>query len=175
VELNPTENIKEQAKKQLEYHSEEKDTETNQKKREFKVLYVEDNRDNLLLLREIIALRPSIDCISAAMGQEGVTMAKTQHPDLIILDLNLPDINGEEVLMQLKRNDVSRDIPVYILTADVMIKKREGLIALGALGYLSKPLDVAYFLDLLDKHLNEARKTNRDRAAFLTRSNRITA
>jgi PAS domain S-box-containing protein len=175
VELNLTENIKEQAKKQLEYHSEEKDTETNQTQREFKVLYVEDNRDNLLLLREIIALRPSIDCISAAMGQEGVTMAETQHPDLIILDLNLPDINGEEVLMQLKRNDVTRDIPVYILTADVMSKKREGLIALGALGYLSKPLDVAYFLDLLDKHLNEARKTNKDRAAFLTRSNRITA
>jgi PAS domain S-box-containing protein len=175
VELNLTENIKEQAKKQLEYHSEEKDTETNQTQREFKVLYVEDNRDNLLLLREIIALRPSIDCISAAMGQEGVTMAEIQHPDLIILDLNLPDINGEEVLMRLKRNDVTRDIPVYILTADVMSKKREGLIALGALGYLSKPLDVAYFLDLLDKHLNEARKTNRDRAAFLTRSNRITA
>ena len=156
VQIALTESVKHLARKQLEAPKAEISQEEDAIKPSFSILYVEDNADNLCLIEEIIELRPSVRCISAIMGKLGIEMATAHQPDLILLDLNLPDINGEEVLMQLKSNDRTRNIPVYILTADVMGKKREELFSLGALGYLTKPLDVVYFLNLLDKYLEEA-------------------
>lgn len=157
VEITVTESVKHQDTKQLQVQKTETSHEEKALKSSFSILYVEDNADNLQLLEEIIELRPNVKCISATMGKLGIEMARAHQPDLIILDLNLPDINGEEVLRQLKRNDSTGEIPVYILTADVMGKRREGLISLGALGYLIKPLDVVYFLKLLDKYIDQVR------------------
>jgi CheY-like chemotaxis protein len=85
-------------------------------------------------------------------GRLGVELAREHHPDLILLDLHLPDIPGDRVLAELQEDAETRDIPVIVLSADAT-REREQLLAAGAAAYLTKPIDLRRLLDVFDRHL----------------------
>ncbi len=120
---------------------------------ERRLLYVEDTLANLRLIEEILHTRPSIRLIPAMQGQLGLELARQHQPDLILLDLHLPDLPGEEVLARLRADQATRDIPVVILSADAT-RARGPLITAGARAYLTKPIAVRRLLETLDQHLD---------------------
>ena len=103
-----------------------------------RILAVDDNEDNLLLLSEVLN---AFDCslLTATSGQIALTIAQAYNPDLILLDVMLPDLNGIEVVLQLKHNPTTENIPVIAVTALASEEDRDRLLAVGCSGYLSKP------------------------------------
>ena len=114
------------------------------------VLYVEDNRANFRLMERIIAQRRELRLIGAERGRIGLEMAGTQSPDLILLDLHLPDISGNEILDHLKSDPKTAGIPVVVVSADATPGQIDRLLAAGASAYFTKPLDIASILGLFD-------------------------
>ncbi len=119
------------------------------------ILYVEDNLANLRLLERIIARRPGVRLLSAMQGTRGLELARAHRPDLVLLDLHLPDLPGDEVLARLQSDPVTRDVPVVILSADATPGHMSRLLAKGARTYLTKPIDVGSLLAVLDELLGE--------------------
>jgi PAS domain S-box-containing protein len=119
------------------------------------VLYIEDNRANLGLMENALAYRPEVRLLSAMEGGAGLELARQHLPDVILLDIHLPDMPGDEVLRQVRGDPHLRDIPVVIISADATALQIERLRAAGAWDYLTKPLDVPRFLALLDRLLRE--------------------
>src|SRR6266446_3962752 len=117
------------------------------------VLYIEDNLSNLRLLERIIARRPGVTLLSAMQGSRGVELARAHRPDLIILDLHLPDMPGTDVLLRLLADPTTKAIPVVILSADATPGRISRLLEQGARAYLTKPLDVRGLLSLIDDTL----------------------
>jgi CheY-like chemotaxis protein len=117
------------------------------------LLYIEDNLSNLRLIERVLELRPKVRMLSAMQGTLGLDLATQHMPDLILLDLHLPDIKGEEVLAHLRSDPATQEIPVVIITADATPGQVQRLIASGATAYLTKPLDVSEFLTLVDETL----------------------
>jgi CheY-like chemotaxis protein/anti-sigma regulatory factor (Ser/Thr protein kinase) len=116
------------------------------------ILYVEDNIPNAELVEEIISgYRPAIRVIICKYGKKAIEMTANYHPDLILLDLDLPDIHGSEVLASLKAEPQTNSIPVIIVSADAMPEKIERLKHAGAKDYLTKALDIVAFLRVVDK------------------------
>ncbi len=116
------------------------------------ILYIEDNLPNIQLVEDILAAyRPTIRLVSEMYGRRAVKLAADYLPDLILLDLDLPDIHGGEVLKLLQSNAKTASIPVIILSADAMSRKIEQFMQYGAKHYFTKPLDVVVFLKVLDE------------------------
>ena len=120
--------------------------------RERRLLYVEDTVANVQLIEGILDRRPSVRLMPAMLGQLGLDLAHEHRPDLILLDLHLPDIPGEEVLARLSSDDATRDIPVVVLSADAK-RDRSQVLAAGARAYLTKPIGMRQLLETLDAHL----------------------
>jgi CheY-like chemotaxis protein len=120
------------------------------------VLYIEDNQSNLRLVERILVRRPEITLLHAAQGLLGLEVAREHRPDLILLDLHLPDIHGEHVLEQLVRDPRTAVIPVIVISADATTGQIKRLTAAGARAYLTKPLDVGTFLASVDGCLRPA-------------------
>jgi len=120
------------------------------------VLYIEDNLSNLRLIEQVLSRRPHTTLLSAMQGQVGLDLAREHRPDMILLDLHLPDLPGDEVLRRLLDEPRTRQIPVVILSADATPGQSERLLAAGARAYLTKPLDVRQFLALVDEHMSKA-------------------
>lgn len=106
-----------------------------------KVLYIEDNLDNMILVKRVLEIE-GYEVISAETGQEGLVKALETQPDIVITDINLPDIDGYQVTDKLKKNAATAHIPIIAMTANVMKKDRENVIEAGCDGYISKPIDV---------------------------------
>lgn len=119
------------------------------------VLYIEDNTDNMTLVRRILEIE-GYEVISAKNGTEGLTKAFDLLPDLIITDINLPDIDGYEITDTLKRDKKTAHIPVIAMTANVMKKDRENVLQAGCDGYISKPIDVDNLPGQLENFLRGA-------------------
>ena len=119
------------------------------------VLYVEDNQSNLRLVERILAKRPQIKLVSAMDGPLGVELARQHEPALILLDLHLPGMDGEEVLKHLKSDERTARIPVVVVSADATDSRVERLLAGGAEAFLTKPLQVTRFMSLVDATLAE--------------------
>jgi PAS domain S-box-containing protein len=115
-----------------------------------RLLYVEDTVANIRLVEAILAHRPSIGVMSAIQGSVGVELAREHRPDLILLDLHLPDMDGAAVLARLRSDPATSDIPVVILTADATKSQARDLLAAGAAAYRTKPIGVTELLDLVD-------------------------
>jgi CheY-like chemotaxis protein len=115
------------------------------------ILYVEDNLSNLTLIEEVLAEQPHFKLITATQGHLGIELARRDSPDLILLDLHLPDLPGWEVLSRLRRHEATRDIPVVIISADATARQIKRLMAAGARAYLTKPLDVQEFLRVINE------------------------
>ena len=113
-------------------------------------LYIEDNLPNVQLVQGILARRPEVRLLTAFQGALGLELAAQHCPDVILLDLHLPDINGDEVLRRLRSNPATRDIPVVMISADATPGQVERLLRAGADDYLSKPFDIGHFLGVLD-------------------------
>jgi two-component system, cell cycle response regulator DivK len=110
-----------------------------------KILYVEDNEDNIYMLKNRLS-RAGFTVIVATDGTQGVTMATSERPDLILMDLTLPDINGEEATRRLKADPATKSIPVIALTANAMASDRERAIAAGCDEFETKPVDMPRLL-----------------------------
>jgi len=119
------------------------------------ILHVEDNASNLKLVERILARRGEVDLVSAMQGQLGLDLARARAPDLILLDLHLPDLSGREILRRLRTFPETRHIPVVIISADATKTQIARLTDEGAAGYLTKPLDLDAFLELVDRLLAE--------------------
>ena len=117
------------------------------------VLYIEDNLSNLRLIEMVFADWKNLTLIPAMQGQIGLELAREHHPDLILLDLHLPDLMGDKVLARLKADPATRAIPVVILSADATSKQIDSLLAGGAVDYLTKPLDLNRLFEVLGAHL----------------------
>jgi len=122
------------------------------------VLYIEDNPANLRLVERIIKLRPGLRLLCATQGQLGMDLAREHRPNMIFLDLHLPDLLGDEVLRQLRDDAATREIPVTMLSADATPRQVERLLAAGATRYMLKPLNVREFLQTLDETLKEGKR-----------------
>jgi two-component system cell cycle response regulator DivK len=110
------------------------------------ILYIEDNPMNMRLVRKMLKMG-GYDMIEAVNGLDGLAMAAQERPMLILLDINLPDIDGTEVTAQLKSNPELRHIPVIAVTANAMSGDRERFLEAGCDGYISKPLSKETLLE----------------------------
>jgi signal transduction histidine kinase len=119
------------------------------------VLYIEDNRANLRLMEHVMGYRPGVRLLSAMQGGAGLELARQHRPDLILLDVHLSDMQGDEVLRQVRSDPDLRATPVVVISADATPSQIERLRAAGAWEYLTKPIDVPRFLALLDRLLRE--------------------
>jgi PAS domain S-box-containing protein len=117
------------------------------------LLYVEDQDLNLRLVERILSARPQYKLLTAMQGGLGLDLAREHQPDLILLDLNLPDMTGDEVLRRLKADPAVRHIPVIMVSADAMGERVEQLLSLGACGYLTKPYKLTEFLRVIEQTL----------------------
>ncbi|HMA36030.1 MAG TPA: PAS domain S-box protein [Chloroflexia bacterium] len=117
------------------------------------VLYIEDNPSNCQLITRVLQHRPEVQLLTATQGRSGLDLAAAQHPDLILLDLNLPDMPGQEVLRQLRADPSTAAIPVLVLSADANPRQIAAVLAIGARAYLTKPLDVQHFLQICEESL----------------------
>src|SRR2546421_2364413 len=124
-------------------------------KSQYDVLYIEDNPANFALVERILEERPSIKLLQVTRGETGVALAQSHGPKLILLDLNLPDIHGSEVLRRLQENPATRGIPVVVISADATPSQIERLLNAGARNYLTKPFDISPFLAIIDEILEE--------------------
>jgi signal transduction histidine kinase/ActR/RegA family two-component response regulator len=119
------------------------------------VLYIEDNLDNLRLVQRILDRRPGIRLLTAMQGSLGMDLARRHRPDLILLDVHLPDQSGSQILRQLHGDPLTRVIPVVVVSADATARQIERLRAAGARDYLTKPIHVQRFLAIVDEVLKK--------------------
>jgi CheY-like chemotaxis protein/anti-sigma regulatory factor (Ser/Thr protein kinase) len=120
------------------------------------VLYIEDNVSNAQLMRRILSRRPGVALRHAPDGRTGLEMLTKAPPDLVILDLHLFDISGEEVLRQIWENPRTRGLRVVVLSADATPGSTRRLLAAGAHRYLTKPFEIATILQIVDEVLPRA-------------------
>ena len=119
------------------------------------VLYIEDNLINLKLVERILAQRSGVQVVGAMQGRLGLELAREHRPLLILLDLHLPDMGGDEVLRRLRDDPATAATPVVMVSADATSGQIQRLLAAGAAAYLTKPLDVRELLRLLDEVLTD--------------------
>jgi CheY-like chemotaxis protein len=119
------------------------------------LLYIEDNLSNLRLVERVLERFAEVRVIPAMQGKLGLELAREHRPDLVLLDLHLPDLPGREVLLRLKAEPALRETPVVIVSADATEGEIKRMLAAGACAYLTKPLDVRRFLEILEECLGE--------------------
>jgi signal transduction histidine kinase len=117
------------------------------------ILYIEDNPSNVELVEQILADRPDVRLLTAGRGRQGLEAAVRHRPDLILLDLHLPDMSGDEVLRLVRRDDRIGSTPVVVITADATPGRSRTLDETGITAFLTKPLDVAAFRRVVDSVL----------------------
>jgi CheY-like chemotaxis protein len=122
------------------------------------VLYIDDNFVNTVLVERILASRPDVVFGSAADGRTGLDRAVRLHPDLLLLDLTLPDISGEQVLAELQADPATRAIPVIVVSGDTDPAMQHRVLAHGAQWCLIKPYEVEDLLRLVDESLGAGRR-----------------
>jgi CheY-like chemotaxis protein len=111
-----------------------------------KILYVEDNDDNVYMLKNRLS-RAGFTVVIATTGAQGVAMAISEKPDLILMDLTLPDIDGEEATRRLKADPATKGIPIIALTASAMADDREKALAAGCNDFETKPVEMPRLLE----------------------------
>ncbi|MFQ5937627.1 MAG: response regulator [Acidiferrobacterales bacterium] len=119
-----------------------------------KILYIEDNEDNIYMLSQRLA-RKGYDVIVARDGEQGIAMARTEVPALILMDLSLPELDGWEATRQLKALPETWNIPVIALSAHVMAGDREKALAAGCDEYDSKPVQLPRLLEKIQALLQK--------------------
>ncbi len=106
-----------------------------------KILYIEDNPDNRLLVCRILMVE-GYEVLEAEEGETGIQLAVEEQPDLILMDMNLPEVDGYELTRRVREIPELQDVPVIAMTANVMHGDREKTLEAGCDGYIPKPIDV---------------------------------
>jgi two-component system cell cycle response regulator DivK len=114
-----------------------------------KILVIEDNADNAILIRELFETAGH-QLTVASTGQQGIEMATSDRPDIILLDIQLPDIDGTEVLKRIRASDKVKQIPIIAVTSYAMTGDRELLLDVGFDEYVEKPINVMAFLKIVE-------------------------
>jgi CheY-like chemotaxis protein len=122
-----------------------------------RILVVEDNIDNYELVRFILE-RAGYDVFLAVNGRDGVSAARLQKPDLILMDLGMPEMDGWLAAEKLKADDSTRPIPLYALSAHTLPAERKRALEAGCDGYVSKPIHMAGFLEMIQEALGMQRQ-----------------
>jgi two-component system, cell cycle response regulator DivK len=121
------------------------------------ILIIEDNERNLKLVRDVLQVK-GYETLEAVTGEDGVKLAVEHKPDLVLMDIQLPGINGIEALGQLRANPVTEKIPVIAVTASVMQQDRKMITEAGFDAYVGKPINLKEFLDAVRKGLEDKRQ-----------------
>jgi len=117
-----------------------------------KILYIEDNPQNMRLVRKMLRIG-GYDMLEATDGSTGLEMAESERPDLILMDINLPDIDGIEATSRLKASQDLKHIPVIALTANAMFGDKERFLDAGCDGYIAKPVTKNELLNTIALYL----------------------
>jgi two-component system cell cycle response regulator DivK len=118
------------------------------------ILVVEDNEKNMKLFRDVLHAS-GYRTLEAATGERAVELVFEHRPDLVLMDIQLPDIDGIEALSRLRADDRTASVPVLALTAQAMEGDRERFLAAGFDGYLSKPVDIAEFVATIKRYCED--------------------
>lgn len=121
-----------------------------------KILIIEDNLLNLELVRDLLEVAGYSVC-QAETAEEGITLARGKMPDLILMDINLPGMDGLTAVRELKQDPVTGDIPIVAITAYAMKNDEEKVLAAGCIGYMTKPLDTREFSKVVARFIASAR------------------
>jgi two-component system cell cycle response regulator DivK len=121
------------------------------------VLIVEDNEKNMKLARDVLQAK-GYDTLEAVTGEDGVRLAREKGPDLVLMDIQLPGINGIEAFRQLRADAKTSRIPVIALTASVTPTDRSAINAAGFDAFVSKPINLKEFVDTVKRLIEGARK-----------------
>jgi two-component system cell cycle response regulator DivK len=116
------------------------------------ILHIEDNPENRLLIRRLLASR-GYEVVEAASAAQALAVVKELTPDLILMDINMPDIDGYTLTSQMKDNPDLINVPIVALTANVMRGDRERTLQAGCDGYIEKPIDVDTFIEQVSRFL----------------------
>jgi CheY-like chemotaxis protein len=116
------------------------------------VLYIEDQDDNVVLVQRILKQRPHLDLVIAGTGAEGLRLVQQTRPALVLLDRQLPDMLGEDVLMRLKTDDETADTVVVMLSGDTAKAHIAAAQTAGAAAFLGKPFDMSELLAIVDRY-----------------------
>ena len=119
------------------------------------VLYIEDNPRIFASVKLLLGSKRALKVLQATNGETGFALAQTRMPKLILLDLDLPDIHGSEVIQHLQKDPVTARIPVVVISGDATPSQIERLLVLGARNYLTKPFSVEPFLAVVDEVMQE--------------------
>lgn len=120
-----------------------------------KILYVEDNDDNVYMLKMRLELLDAFEVVVAEDGEKGCAAALAEKPDLILMDLDLPVIDGWEATRRLKSNPETRDVPVIALSAHALAGAREKALAAGCDDFDTKPVEFERLLAKIRQHLRD--------------------
>jgi CheY-like chemotaxis protein len=120
------------------------------------VLYIEDDSMSFVSVKLLLGTKRALKVLPAISGETGVALALTHHPKLILLDLNLPDMHGSEVIQRLLKDPATARIPVVVISGDATPSQIERLLVLGARNYLTKPFEPAPFLAVIDEIMQES-------------------
>ena len=118
-----------------------------------KILYVEDDYHNFLLVQRTLSVLPDVEVVNAPDAEAGLEMARAEKPDLILVDVHLPGMNGIEMTRELKADESIAKIPVVALTANVLKGERERALDAGCADFVAKPFSLRPFRELVAKHL----------------------
>lgn len=116
------------------------------------LLIIEDNEQNLYLMRFLLE-KSGFEVIEARTGKEGIEAALCRRPQAILLDIQLPEMDGYAVAAELKKHDELGNIPIIAVTSYAMVGDRERILAAGATGYLEKPINPETFVEEIEKYL----------------------
>ena len=115
------------------------------------VVYIEDNAGNVRLMERIVGRWPGLTLVPAIQGSIGVELVRRHQPSVVLLDLNLPDMHGSQVLQELTADPATRDIPVVVISADATLTQRRRLLDLGAFAYVTKPFIISDLVSVLEE------------------------
>ena len=117
-----------------------------------KILVVEDNPSNMYLITYILE-KNSFEVIKAETGEEGVVKATEEHPDLVLMDIQLPGIDGFEATQQIRASETNGSLPIIALTSYAMVGDKEKALAMGCTGYIEKPINPDTIIAEILEHL----------------------
>lgn len=133
------------------------------------VLYVEDDPVNMLLVKKLLRIE-GFRLLEASNGWSGISMAQIHQPDLILMDMNMPDMDGYQATVRIKRMPELRQIPIVALTANAMDGDRQRSLDAGCQGHITKPININTFADQVRTHIRLGQSVIRRDAEYQRRS-----
>ncbi|OGA02853.1 MAG: histidine kinase [Betaproteobacteria bacterium RIFCSPLOWO2_02_FULL_62_17] len=119
------------------------------------ILIVEDNENNMMLVRDVLQMK-GYTVLEATTGTEGVRLAIEARPDLVLMDIQLPDIDGITALAQIRADESAKKIPLLAVSASVMPDEKQKIVSSGFDAYITKPLNMKSFVETVEKFIGKA-------------------